>query len=76
MAPAFSYSAPGDAESVALATQVGEMIVPTQGCAVNVFGEPLSPFGALLPVGDCSIQIRTINPNASEARRPNGGQIP
>lgn len=74
-APAFSDSAPGDAEAVALATQVGVMIVSTQEHAVNPFGEPLSTFAALLPVGDCSIQIRTIDPNASKARRPNGGQI-
>lgn len=75
MAPAFSDSAPGDAETVALATQVGEMIVQTQGHAVNPFGEPLSTFAAFLPVGDCSVEIRTIDPNASKARRPNGGQI-
>jgi hypothetical protein len=35
----------------------------------------LLPFAALLPVRDCSIQIRTIDPDASKARRPNGWQI-
>ena len=74
-APAFSDSAPGDAEAVALATQVGETIVPTQGHAVNLFSAPPSAVAALLPVGDCSIQIRTIDPDASKARRPNGGQL-
>ena len=74
-APAFSDSAPGDAEAVALATQVGETIVLTQGSAVNPFGEPFSTVSAVLPVCDCSIQIRTIDPDASKARRPNGGQL-
>ena len=74
-APAFSDSAPGDAEAVALATQVGKTIVLTQGAAVNPLGKPFSTVSALLPVGDCSIKIRAIDPDASKARRPNGGQL-
>lgn len=74
-APAFSNSAPGDAEAVALATQVGETIVLTQRAAVNPLGEPFSTVSALLPVGNCAIQIRAIDPDASKARRPNGGQL-
>jgi hypothetical protein len=74
-APAFSDSAPGDAEAVALATQVGETIVLTHGTAVNPLGEPFSTVSAVLPVGDCSIQVRAIDPDASKARRPNGGQL-
>jgi len=76
MAPAFSYSAPGDAEAVALATQVGEMIVLTQGDAVNPFWAPSSAFAALFPVSDCPIQIRTIDPDSPEVRRSNSRQGP
>lgn len=73
-APAFSDSASGDAETVALATQVGEMIVPTQGDAVNPFWAPSSAFAALFPVCDCPIQIRTVDPDSAEAWRSNGWQ--
>ena len=74
-APAFSDSAPGDAEAVAWATQVGEMIVPTQRHGVNLFRASPSTLAALLPVGNRSIEIRSIDPDSSEAGRPNGRQI-
>jgi len=42
------------------------------GRAVRV---PALSDSALLPVGNCSIQIRTIDPDAPEAWRPNGRQV-
>ena len=74
-APAFSDSAPGDAEAVALATQVGEMIVSAQRHGVNLCRAWPSTLAALFPVGNCSIEIRSIDPDSSEAGRPNGRQI-
>ena len=73
-APAFSYSAPGDAEGVALATQVGDTIVSARTRTVKSRGA--SRLSTLLPVGDGSIQVRAIDPDSPQARRPNGWQVP
>jgi hypothetical protein len=51
------------------------MIVPTQRHGVNLFRAWPSTLAALFPVGNCSIEIRSIDPDTSKARWPNGGQI-
>jgi hypothetical protein len=51
------------------------MIVPTQRHGVNLFRAWPSTLASLFPVGNCSIEIRSIDPHSSEAGRPNGGQI-
>src|SRR5256885_14994547 len=74
-APAFSCSAPGDAERVAFGN-TGRRDDRTGSRPHGQFrsGRP-STFAALFPVGDRSVQVRTIDPHSPETWRPNSRQI-
>jgi hypothetical protein len=51
------------------------MIVPVHGRTVNSVLAVASTFAALFPVGDRSVQVRTIDPHSPETWRPNSRQV-